>query len=127
MFSNFKGPIVTTTQPTPSHSDFPPTAHCKDFQRVAELVGKRWTAAVLRTLFAGCSRFGEIVAAVPGLSNRLLTERLNELEDAGLVVASDEPRPRYSLTERGRDLKGILAEIEEWNQRWGPMHAGSNP
>jgi DNA-binding HxlR family transcriptional regulator len=86
---------------------------------LAELVGKRWTAAVLRTLFAGCSRFGEIIDAVPGLSHRLLSERLLELEQAGLVVASDDQRPRYSLSERGRDLRPILAEIEEWNQRWG--------
>jgi DNA-binding HxlR family transcriptional regulator len=69
--------------------------------------------------FSGCSRFDEIVAAVPGLTNRLLSKRLTELEDAGLVVVCEEPRPRYSLTELGRYLNGILAGVADWNQRWG--------
>lgn len=83
-----------------------------------ELLGKRWTAAILRTLFAGCSRFTEIVDAVPGLSNRLLSERLGELLEAELVTASGGARPVYSLTPRGRDLGAALSEIEAWNLRW---------
>jgi DNA-binding HxlR family transcriptional regulator len=98
---------------------FPPSAHCPNFQATAELVGKRWTAAILRTLLAGCSRFGEISAAIPGLSNRLLAERLEELQEAGLVSATHNPRPLYALTERGTDLRSILAEVEAWNYRWG--------
>lgn len=83
-----------------------------------ELVGKRWTAAILRSLFAGCGRFTEIVDAVPGLSHRLLSERLGELSKAGIVVASDDPRPVYSLTPRGRDLGDALGAIEAWTTRW---------
>jgi len=104
---------------TASDSRFPRSAHCPYFQGTAELVGKRWTAAILRTLLAGCSRFGEISAAIPGLSNRMLAERLEELQVAGLVSVSHTPRPIYTLTERGRDLRRILAEVEEWNYRWG--------
>lgn len=86
-----------------------------------ELVGKRWTGAILRTLFAGCHRFGEIVDAVPGLSHRLLSERLEDLETAGVVAATvAEGRPLYSLTDRGHDLKDALAAFEAWNNRWGP-------
>jgi DNA-binding HxlR family transcriptional regulator len=104
---------------TTSESRFPRSPHCPNFQATAELVGKRWNAAILRTLLAGCSRFGEISAEIPGLSNRLLAERLEELQEAGLVSASHNPRPLYTLTERGSDLRGILAEVEAWNYRWG--------
>jgi DNA-binding HxlR family transcriptional regulator len=97
---------------------FPVSSHCPHFQTVVELVGKRWTGAILRSLFAGCSRFGEIVEAIPGLSHRLLTERLAELQQAGLVRASEDRRPLYGLTDKGRDLRRVLAEFEAWNTRW---------
>ena len=100
------------------YAAFPTSAHCEYFQATVELIGKKWTAAILRTLFAGCSRFGEMVDAVPGLSNRLLSERLTELQSAGLVVASNETRPTYSLTEKGRALRGPLSEIDVWNRTW---------
>lgn len=99
-------------------SAFPTSAHCEHFQATVELIGKKWTAAILRTLFAGCSRFSEIAAAVPGLSHRLLSERLNELQTAGLVVAGGGARPVYSLTDKGRDLRGVLSEVDTWNRTW---------
>ncbi len=102
-------------------SPFPHSAHCESFQVTIELVGKRWTASILRTLFSGCSRFGEIIDSVPGLSNRLLSERLDELQDAGLVVAAADTRPLYSLTEKGRDLRQALSEIEAWNHKWSSL------
>jgi DNA-binding HxlR family transcriptional regulator len=97
---------------------FPGSAHCEYFQATIELIGKKWTGAILRTLFAGYSRFTEIAEAVPGLSNRLLSERLDEIVAAGLVVARGEVRPVYSLTEKGRDLRAVLSEIETWNRTW---------
>ena len=102
----------------PSGISFPDTPHCALFQRTVELVGKRWTAAILRTLLAGCSRFGEIIDAIPGLSHRLLSERLDELEKAGLVISGKGARPLYTLTEQGRDLQFALAALEAWNRRW---------
>ena len=98
--------------------EFPDSAHCEGFRATIELIGKKWTGAILRTLFAGCSRFTEISEAVPGLSNRLLSERLDELKAAGLVVSNGDPRPFYSLTEKGRDLRDVLADVDAWNQRW---------
>lgn len=97
---------------------FPHNAYCPYFQGTFELVGKRWTAAILRSLFAGRSRFTEIVASVPGLSNRLLAERLNELIAAGVVATGDRVAGGYALTDRGRDLHRVLAEVEYWNHRW---------
>lgn len=102
----------------PPEKGFPESPHCEDFQATIELIGKKWTAAILRTLFAGCSRFSEIAAAVPGLSNRLLSERLEELQAAGLVTARVGSRPVYSLSDKGHDLRGVLAEIDVWNRAW---------
>lgn len=99
---------------------FPQSAHCEHFQATFELIGKKWTAAILRTLFAGCSRFTEILRSVPGLSNRLLADRLEELRAEGLVVAHGRGHPVYTLTEKGRDLRQTLADIEVWNRTWLP-------
>ncbi|MDP3984339.1 MAG: helix-turn-helix domain-containing protein [Acidimicrobiia bacterium] len=97
---------------------FPHNTYCPYFQDTFELLGKRWTAAILRALFSGRSRFVEIVDSVPGLSNRLLVERLNELIAADVVLSCDGREGGYALTERGKDLRPILKEVEDWNRRW---------
>ncbi len=61
------------------------TPVCAEFHRTIELIGKRWTGSVLAVLMAGPRRFNEILNAVPGLSDRLLTERLRELENNGIA------------------------------------------
>jgi DNA-binding HxlR family transcriptional regulator len=95
---------------------------CPRFQYAIELIGRRWLGAIVRVLYAGPARFNEILAAVPGLSDRLLTERLRELEREGLVdrtVSADRPiRVSYRLTERGRSLDTIIEQIGEWSERW---------
>jgi DNA-binding HxlR family transcriptional regulator len=97
----------------------PHNPYCPHFQRLIELVGRRWTGTILRALLAGDARFTEIARTVPGLSNRLLAERLEELKKAGLVsVHSNAKRGTYHLTDRGEDLRSIFAEIEVWNARW---------
>ncbi len=98
---------------------FPQGDYCPNFQRTMELIGRRWTASILRALFAGKERFTDIAQTVPGLSHRLLTERLEELREADLITI--EPgikRGTYRLTERGRDLLPLFAELEAWNARW---------
>lgn len=94
-----------------------PNPYCPAFQETLEVIGRRWTGSILRALFSGCQRFGEIRAVVPGLSPRLLTQRLSELEAKGLVSHQGD---RYRLTERGRDLKATLLSLERWNRRWQP-------
>ena len=95
---------------------------CPRFQYAIELIGRRWVGAVLRVLVAGPARFNELLAAVPNLSDRLLTERLRELEREGLVtrtVSADRPiRVTYSLTECGRSLSEIICTIGTWSERW---------
>ena len=97
---------------------------CRRFHQAIELIGKRWTGAVLRVLMNGPRRFTEILAAVPDLHDRLLSERLKELEAEGLVdrrVYPETPvRVEYALTSKGRGLERVLSEIERWAHRWLP-------
>jgi DNA-binding HxlR family transcriptional regulator len=95
---------------------------CPHFHAAIELIGKRWTGAIVCALTERPMRFGELARAVPGLSDRLLSQRLRELEEEGLVereVEAGTPvRVTYSLTESGRDLGPAISEIRSWAQRW---------
>lgn len=97
---------------------FPHNEYCPQFQETFELLGKRWTAAILRAVYSGRARFVDIARAVPGLSNRLLVQRLNDLVAAGIVTPCRSRVKGYELTDKGRDLRGILEEVEAWNRRW---------
>jgi DNA-binding HxlR family transcriptional regulator len=96
---------------------------CRRFQSSVELVGKRWSSGILLSLVQGASRFTEILATVSGLSDRLLSQRLKELERAGLVdrdvIATTPVQVRYHLTERGADLMKSLQPLVTWGHRWG--------
>jgi DNA-binding HxlR family transcriptional regulator len=95
---------------------------CPHFHAAIELIGKRWSGAILAALSDGPCRFGELCQAVPGLSDRLLSQRLRELEGEGLVERTVEPgapvRVSYSLTRKGADLNPVLRELHAWGQRW---------
>lgn len=87
-----------------------------------ELVGRRWSGAIIRSLMAGRVRFSDVLADIPGLSDRLLSERLRELEGRGLVsrtVYDETPaRIEYQLTPKGRDLDGLVRAIDAWGAKW---------
>jgi DNA-binding HxlR family transcriptional regulator len=95
---------------------------CPDFHAAIELIGKRWTGAIVSALTDGPMRFGELAKAVPGLSDRLLSQRLRELEEAGVVERDVEPgapvKVHYSLTEKGADLRPAITELRAWARRW---------
>lgn len=95
---------------------------CEVFHRAVELIGKRWTGAVIQAMLEGAARYCEIKAAVRGLSDRLLAERLRELEEAGIVfrevTAERPPQVSYRLTEKGRGLKPALDAVADWAHRW---------
>ena len=95
---------------------------CPHFHAAIELVGKRWNGAILEALGGGPMRFGELGRAVPGLSDRLLSQRLRELEEEGLLARSVEPgspvRVSYQLTAKGAELKPAMAELKTWANRW---------
>jgi DNA-binding HxlR family transcriptional regulator len=98
------------------------TSCCPLYHEAVELVGRRWTGAILRVLMDGPLRFSEIAQAVPELSDRLLSERMKELEARGIVertVLSGPPlRVEYSLSRMGRELEPALGELERWAHRW---------
>lgn len=95
---------------------------CPDFHEAIELIGKRWTGAIVSALSDGPMRFGELCKAVPGLSDRLLSQRLRELEEAGVVERQVEEgtpvKVSYSLTEKGVDLGPAIGELKAWARRW---------
>lgn len=95
---------------------------CGRFHQAIELIGRRWTGAILKVSCDGPMRFCEYREAIPDLSDRLLTERLKELEDHGLIVREVSPgRPvqvSYRVTEKGQALKPIFAAIAAWAYEW---------
>jgi DNA-binding HxlR family transcriptional regulator len=86
------------------------------------MVGRRWTGAILRVLMDGPLRFSEISQSVPELSDRLLSERMKELEARGIVERTVLPGPpvrvEYELSQMGRELGPALAELQRWANRW---------
>ena len=98
-------------------------AHCCPlYHEAVELVGRRWTGAILRVLMDGPLRFSEIAQAVPELSDRLLSERMKELEARGMVARSVIPGPplrvEYELSKMGHELEPALSELQRWANRW---------
>jgi DNA-binding HxlR family transcriptional regulator len=95
---------------------------CPHFHAAIELIGKRWTGAILCALTGGQLRFGELVRTVPGISDRLLSQRLRELEAKGLVKRDVTPgtpvHVTYSLTEKGAELGPAIGELKRWATRW---------
>lgn len=95
---------------------------CPYFQQAAELVGRRWCGAIVRGLLDGPRRFSELERAVESVSARALAQRLRELEQAGVVErvvdAGPPVRVSYALTERGRELEPVVAELERWAHAW---------
>ena len=96
---------------------------CPHYHEAIEFLGKRWTGAIVRVLMHRSPlRFSEIAHAVPELSDRLLSERMKELEARGVVERTVVPgratRVEYALTPMGRELEPALRALEQWAQRW---------
>src|SRR3954470_22694159 len=97
-------------------------ACCSLYHQAIELVGKRWTGAIVAVLLEGPARFSEIRDCVPDLSDRLLSERLKELEAEGIVerhVLDETPvRVEYALTEKGQALEPAVLALKRWARSW---------
>jgi DNA-binding HxlR family transcriptional regulator len=95
---------------------------CRRFQAAAELVGKRWTALIVQSLEARPQRYSELAGALSQVSERMLIERLKELEGAGVVqrrVIDDRPvRVEYRLTSKGRALGRVVGGLQRWAEQW---------
>lgn len=101
------------------------SSFCPRFLHAVELVGRRWTGSILRTLLRGPARYHEIRSSIPDLSDRMLSERLRELETEGIVTRSVIPetpvRVEYALTEKGRSLETAILAIAAWAEQWLPI------
>ena len=99
--------------------------------RSVELVGRRWNGAILRAMLAGRTRYAEIRSAIPGLSDTLLSQRLDELADEGLIerrVVPESPvRVEYHLTPKGAALERAVEAISDWAEEWLPMPSDQQP
>lgn len=89
---------------------------------VLSLIGNKWKVLILRDLMEGTKRFGELKAAVGGISQKVLTSNLRDMEENGLVhrrvYAEVPPRVEYSLTQTGESLKPILDAMKEWGDEY---------
>jgi DNA-binding HxlR family transcriptional regulator len=95
---------------------------CQHFQRAAELVGQRWVPQVIYVLMSGPARYSDIHAAIPGISDAMLSDRLKDLETARVITREVTPatpvRITYALTPRGEELAAVLGELQVWAERW---------
>lgn len=102
---------------------------CPAYHEAIELIGRRWTGAILRVLLSGATRFTDITATIPGLSDRLLSERLKQLESEGIVIRTVYPetpvRVEYGLTPKGRALTDVVIAVSAWAETW--LHRNQMP
>ncbi|HWJ80216.1 MAG TPA: helix-turn-helix domain-containing protein [Niallia sp.] len=95
---------------------------CSKVEKGFEIIGKRWTGLIIYVLMSGPKRFSELHTIIPDLSKRMLTERVKELEEKGIVVrhiVNERPiRVEYLLTKKGTELGKILFPISEWAHNW---------
>lgn len=98
---------------------------CPRFETAMGILGQRWTGLVIYQLINGPQRFCTIESSI-GISGRVLSERLKDLESLGIVnrqVFPETPvRIEYSLTEKGLSLEPVMKEIEKWSQTWLDAH-----
>lgn len=100
------------------------SSRCTLFQDTIELVGRRWSAAILTATSEGATRYSEYLTVIPGLSDRLLTQRLKELAEAGIIARDVLPtspvQVRYELTDSGRELITAMEPLGGWGAKWLP-------
>jgi DNA-binding HxlR family transcriptional regulator len=107
-----------------------PEPCCPQYHEAVELLGARWTGAIVEVLLgAGPLRFTEIANAVPDISDRLLSQRLTHLEAKGVIqrepVPGPPPHTRYALTPMGAELEPAVVALKAWGRRWLDTSASS--
>ena len=95
---------------------------CPKFEHTFAILGKKWMGLIIDVLLEGPQRFKNIAATIPNVSDRVLVERLKELEQEGLVSRTVDPdaamRVAYSLTEKGQALKVVMDDVQKWADEW---------
>jgi DNA-binding HxlR family transcriptional regulator len=94
---------------------------CLPITATMDIMAGKWKPVILYKLTFGTRRFGEILARIPNISRKVLTQQLKELEKDGLVIRKEfseiQPRVEYSLTEKSRSLEAIYKEISDWGTK----------
>ncbi|MFC5469543.1 winged helix-turn-helix transcriptional regulator [Cohnella suwonensis] len=95
---------------------------CPKYESAAELLGKKWTGLIIRVLLGGPKRFKDIKEQIPEMSDKMLTDRMKELEASGILTRTVYPempvRIEYELTEKGRHLDEVIHSIQNWGENW---------
>ncbi|KIL36169.1 HxlR family transcriptional regulator [Cohnella kolymensis] len=95
---------------------------CPKYESAAELLGKKWTGLIIRVLMGGPKRFKEIKEQIPEMSDKMLTDRMKELEACDIVKRTVYPempvRIEYELTEKGHNLEDVIQSIQSWGEKW---------
>lgn len=95
---------------------------CPKYESAIEILGKKWTALIIRVLLGGPKRFKDIKEQIPDMSDKILTERMKELESYGIIIRNVYPetpvRVEYELSPMGKDLETVIESIQEWGDRW---------
>lgn len=114
----------------PTQITAPHYTMCPHYEHAIQLLGKRWTGLILDTLLRGPQRFCEMTATVEGLSDRVLSDRLRELEVEGIVERIVYPqipvRIEYRLTPKGAALQPVIEAIHGWAETWIPLEPEAN-
>ena len=111
--------------PNPDSPAAPPDAVCLAVEKAFDVLGRKWTGLIIRQLCDGPRHFCDVERGVPAVSARMLTERLKELEAAGIVTRTVDVgtpvRTTYALTHKGEALIPVMRGIEQWARAWsGP-------
>ncbi|MBD2845741.1 helix-turn-helix transcriptional regulator [Paenibacillus sp. IB182496] len=95
---------------------------CPKYEAAAELLGKKWTGLIIRVLLGGPKRFKEIKEQIPEMSDKMLTDRMKELETMNVVKRTVYPempvRIEYELTSKGQGLEPVILSIQDWGEEW---------
>jgi DNA-binding HxlR family transcriptional regulator len=98
------------------------TKMCPKYEAATEILGKKWTGLIIRVLLGGPKRFKDVKEQIPDMSDRILTERMKELENFGVLKRNVYPetpvRIEYELTSKGKDLISVIESIQTWAENW---------
>ncbi|GIO83699.1 HxlR family transcriptional regulator [Paenibacillus faecis] len=97
-------------------------AMCPRFESAFVILGKRWNGLIIHTLMSGPKRFKDISNGIPAMSDKMLSERMKDLENEGIVVRHVYPetpvRIEYELTEKGKALSPVMEQVQHWAEAW---------
>lgn len=97
-------------------------AMCPRFESAFSILGKRWNGLIIQSLMTGPKRFRDISSLIPSMSDKMLSERMKDLENEGILIRHVYPetpvRIEYELTDKGRALRPVMEQVQLWAEKW---------